>query len=577
MNSDNSLEDNFQENLSFLDQLSDEISAEDVKLEEIYVKTVAQLPIINSNYSNSLEQLSGGMKHIDKVWDKAAARNIAIASPKSTTLSLRDKVIFLNEARITALLEHPNIIPVYEVGRDDKNTPLFVMKWLDGMSLEKCLKSQDSASISELLNAMIKVCEAIEFAHANCIVHLDLKPANIQLGSFGEVLVLDWGLARRLHTGELTEEELMIHDSIESFLESRLRGTVEYITPEHKDGHSPSPAMDIFAIGKIIRDILQAGDKKLNSSDYTSIESISLKAASINTADRYNSVSQLKADIFGFLQGQAVAAENPSFLKLTKLFIKRHKPVFITASLALVALIVSVSIFIANLQKSELSERQSRLIAVKTLEDLEKENEIKRILLSKLSAHVANQQRLQQRALNFGGAIKNLEYLTALNSSDPDVWHQLTRLKLGSLKFDEASTCMQKAIKLGSRQTSKVNKLNSLIKTYRDKKSWSKADYLNFFKDANYEYIQATLCDTIYPKMTTKEQLEFFIEAIYSKYSSQMAFEHEVENNKISLDFSKNTKPINFSAATALPIKKLVLSQTRGNSLTFFQKSNIWE
>lgn len=191
MNSDNSLEDNFQENLSFLDQLSDEISAEDVKLEEIYVKTVAQLPIINSNYSNSLEQLSGGMKHIDKVWDKAAARNIAIASPKSTTLSLRDKVIFLNEARITALLEHPNIIPVYEVGRDDKNTPLFVMKWLDGMSLEKCLKSQDSASISELLNAMIKVCEAIEFAHANCIVHLDLKPANIQLGSFGEVLVLD--------------------------------------------------------------------------------------------------------------------------------------------------------------------------------------------------------------------------------------------------------------------------------------------------------------------------------------------------------------------------------------------------
>ena len=268
--SESELENHFKNPLSFFDDISEELSQENAEMAQLYGSAIEELPVIDFYYSERKKSFSGGMKSIEQAWDKSAKRKVALAWPKSLEVSLKDKIIFLNEARVTAALEHPNIMPVYEVGRNEDLQPLFVMKWLDGVSLEQCLNDKAEKakkSLDELLTSMIKVCEAIEYAHANGVIHLDLKPGNIQLGSFGEVLVLDWGLARLIKTDHLSEDELKIHNSIEVFLKSRLRGTLDFISPEREKGMDPDTSMDIYSLGVLLKEVLAYCKDDISSSE----------------------------------------------------------------------------------------------------------------------------------------------------------------------------------------------------------------------------------------------------------------------------------------------------------------------
>ncbi|MBL9015334.1 MAG: serine/threonine protein kinase, partial [Myxococcales bacterium] len=138
----------------------------------------------------------GGMGDIVLGHDSLIGRDVAIKQMRSEQPTTDQVSRFLREARIQARLEHPSIVPVHALGTDEAGLPYFTMKRLTGTTLAEILAKQDPPPRPRLLRILVDVCSAVELAHARGVVHRDLKPSNIMVGDFGEVYVLDWGLAR---------------------------------------------------------------------------------------------------------------------------------------------------------------------------------------------------------------------------------------------------------------------------------------------------------------------------------------------------------------------------------------------
>jgi len=152
----------------------------------------------------------GGQGVVLLARDTLLERDVAIKALKPPLAPDRERQIE-REAKIGGVLEHPNILPTYDLCRDETGSPFFVMKRLGGTTLEALLKQAHGPgggvgelSRRRLLNVFLQICHAIEYAHSRGILHLDLKPQNVKLGPFGEVYVLDWGFAAR------KEEELRV-------------------------------------------------------------------------------------------------------------------------------------------------------------------------------------------------------------------------------------------------------------------------------------------------------------------------------------------------------------------------------
>jgi len=144
---------------------------------------------------------SGGMGEIIRCSDKTIGRTVAMKLMRKEDADNEvQRLRFLEEAQITGQLEHPNIVPIHELGQDEEGNLYFTMKMVKGRSLEELIwenkTGQRHVSLAQFLNIFLKICDAIAFAHAKGVLHRDLKPANIMVGDFGEVLVMDWGLAK---------------------------------------------------------------------------------------------------------------------------------------------------------------------------------------------------------------------------------------------------------------------------------------------------------------------------------------------------------------------------------------------
>jgi len=197
---------------------------------------------------------AGGMGEVLLARDDQIGRDVAIkrmrvaATPVAVTR-------FLREAKIQGRLEHPSIVPVHELASDAAGRPFFVMKRLSGTTLAAILKDA-SMSRQKLLRAFADVCLAIEFAHRRGVIHRDLKPDNIMLGDFGEVYVLDWGIAHvdtetdSLHDGNVTAGEEGTTEA------GAILGTPGYIAPELIGGESIDTRADVYALGAILFEIL---------------------------------------------------------------------------------------------------------------------------------------------------------------------------------------------------------------------------------------------------------------------------------------------------------------------------------
>jgi serine/threonine-protein kinase len=201
----------------------------------------------------------GGMGEVIAAQDRRIGRDVAYKRLKSPDASADALSRFLREARIQARLDHPAIVPVYELGKDADGRPYFTMKRLSGKTLAERLKERHDSQLP-LLRAFAEVCLAIELAHMKGIVHRDLKPSNIMLGEYGEVYVLDWGVARvmneraRAPTGADTSGDL---DSIGDATQGgTLLGTLGYMAPEQVRGEDVDGRADVYSLGSILFEIL---------------------------------------------------------------------------------------------------------------------------------------------------------------------------------------------------------------------------------------------------------------------------------------------------------------------------------
>jgi len=202
----------------------------------------------------------GGMGEVVLATDSQIGRDVAIkrmrVAPSPGAIAR-----FVREAKIQGRLDHPAIVPVHELANDDEGQPFFVMKRLTGTTLAEIL-AQRTFSRQKLLRAFADVCLAIEFAHSRGVVHRDLKPANIMLGDFGEVYVLDWGVARILGETEERDATPVLANDDQATEAGAILGTPGYMAPEQLRGESLDGRADVFALGCILFEIL-AGEPLL--------------------------------------------------------------------------------------------------------------------------------------------------------------------------------------------------------------------------------------------------------------------------------------------------------------------------
>ncbi len=196
----------------------------------------------------------GGMGEVVVAQDQRILREVAVKRIRAKDPSPDAVLRFLREARIQARLDHPAIVPVYELGTDSQGLPYFTMKRLQGETLAR--KLTRNGPIQPLLRAFVDVCLAMQVAHNAGVVHRDLKPSNIMLGDYGEVYVLDWGVAR-----VITETRRATNPSISAQTEDgttagAILGTPGYMAPEQVRGWEADTKADIYALGAILFEIL---------------------------------------------------------------------------------------------------------------------------------------------------------------------------------------------------------------------------------------------------------------------------------------------------------------------------------
>jgi eukaryotic-like serine/threonine-protein kinase len=196
----------------------------------------------------------GGIGEVVAAHDLRVGRDVAIKRLRTNKPTDAEVQRFLREARIQARLDHPAIPPVHELGRDAQGRPYFAMKRLAGVTMSELLAVPDH-NRQRMLRAFVEVCQAIDFAHTRGVVHRDLKPGNIMMGDFGDVYVLDWGLARVV--GEAITEIATADIESLDVKSGDLLGTPGYMAPEQiqRVGDTGRPA-DVYALGSILFEIL---------------------------------------------------------------------------------------------------------------------------------------------------------------------------------------------------------------------------------------------------------------------------------------------------------------------------------
>ena len=363
----------------------------------------------NERYHNRNVIGSGGMKIVLQTDDLNVGRSIAMAISKDA--SPEKQLRFLEEARITASLEHPNIVPVHDIGRGRSGVPYFTMKLVHGLSLEQIIDGlrkddpglQKRFPLHARLEIFLKVCDAIAFAHSRGIIHLDLKPDNIQVGEYGEVLVLDWGIARRVGDVEPDVPAFPnLSASVGVTMDGVIRGTPDYMAPEQASGQNSRRGLwtDIYSLGailytlialhtpyegrtmeEILQNVTTGGITPLALKDGRRVpaplEFIVLRAMALSPERRYPSVQALREDIIAYQNGFATVAENAGLSTRFLLWLKRNRiQIYVVFSIVLTIGIVLTFVAI-HLYTRALSEQvfgrseQARIAAERAFSGLE--------------------------------------------------------------------------------------------------------------------------------------------------------------------------------------------------------------
>lgn len=345
------------------------------------LQTVADLPDLGETKYRLLEKFSrGGMGTIYLAEDTQLQRKVALKVLHTPDASGELSARMLREARVIAQLEHPSIVPVHDVGELPDGRVFYVMKFVQGLRLDQHAQAENS--LPNRLRVFQKVCEAVAFAHANGVIHRDLKPENIMVGAFGEVLVMDWGLAKIVAEGEerrlegqgqkvqnarlnlpIRNPKFEINDG--ETLHGTIMGTPAYMAPEQKRGDIAQidQRSDIYALGAILKFLLtghsKAGlaQKDFSSSTINSNASRALPGAKIpkqlaaicaqamaeEKDQRYASAQVLASDIERFLNGLAVSSYKENVFEKVLRWLKQYRFIlFLIAAYILARILLAI-------------------------------------------------------------------------------------------------------------------------------------------------------------------------------------------------------------------------------------------
>ena len=280
----------------------------------------------------------GGMGRVYSAEEPLLHREVAIKTMlKRTTPKSNYWKRFMREAQITAQLSHPAIVPVYGLDFDDEHQPFLIMKKIEGRTLTEYIKAcknkpedDEYFGVKARIERLIHVCSAISYAHNHGVIHRDLKPDNIMVGAFDEMIVMDWGTARVASEGLDADSEFILESDVSLHtIHGVLIGTPVYMSPEQANGDSDrvDSSSDLFALGMILYELVelrpgrngqriaevlaQAISKKpLLYSDKTAsiLQSIINKATAYEIEDRYPNVADFAQDLRLYIRGEPVDA-----------------------------------------------------------------------------------------------------------------------------------------------------------------------------------------------------------------------------------------------------------------------------
>jgi hypothetical protein len=283
-------------------------------------------------YERGEEIGRGGMGAVEIVLDRVLLRTVAmktmLSRPQGPTADR-----FIEEAQITGQLDHPNIVPVYELGRTQQDRVFFTMKLVSGQTLAALIRKLHaegfpSEGLEHLVAALVKVCEAIAFAHSRGVIHCDLKPANIMIGTHGQVYLMDWGLSL-LRSGVGADTEATVQTTrAAARIERVIAGTVSYMAPEQARGRLDliDERTDVFGLGAILYELITSRPpyegidletclaaaceaRVIPPKDFCqhaippSLCEIALRAMQLDPKRRHASADAFGADLAAFLRG----------------------------------------------------------------------------------------------------------------------------------------------------------------------------------------------------------------------------------------------------------------------------------
>jgi eukaryotic-like serine/threonine-protein kinase len=345
------------------------------------------LEVERRHYAVVRELARGGMGRVLEARDLRLGRQVAIKEllPKNRDIARR----FEREARITARLQHPSIIHVYEAGVWQGGEPFYAMPVVPGQSLDKLVAEKHTlAERLALLPRVIAVADALAYAHDKNVIHRDLKPANVLVGDFGETVVIDWGLAKDLgaQTDPKESMTLPLRATGEETVSGSVVGTPAYMPPEQaRGGDAVDQRADVYSLGALLYKVLTGhapyqgataneviaqvkarppvplGEREPDTPP--DLLAIVRKAMAREPSERYETASQLAKDLERFQTGQLVGAHRYTAGQLVRRWLRRHRIAVSVAVAAAISLAIVGAISVRNVVEAR-DRAEARRVAL---------------------------------------------------------------------------------------------------------------------------------------------------------------------------------------------------------------------
>ena len=578
------------------------------------------------NYAPGPALGRGGMGAVlqvrDRNIDRTVAMKILINQPESRGKLSR----FIREARILGQLEHPNIVPIYALGQDPEGRACYTMKLVRGVHLGEVLDQLRAGHLAtlaryplpQLIGIFLKLCDAVAYAHSKGIVHRDLKPENVMLGDYGEVLLMDWGLAKTLPTApfQLPAEPEPEADASpaptpppDMTMEGTVMGTPHFMAPEQAEGRVQDidERTDVFALGGILYNILTLhppfrGDTtedviaKVRSGTITpptafnrptnrrpfrsspaadrgsalphcqggcvpeTLAGIAMKALAADPARRYPTVTALDEDIKAYENGFITSVEDKTFWRQFALLIKRRKAESAFAAAAILVLLIGGGVAVARIVASE--RRASISLGLLT----EKVAELR----NAAPAFVSEAESLVGD-FRFEEALHRLDYAISL---DPKAEYHEARGNIlqTQLRMADAVAAYNKAIALNpERSAARENRdlCLKLLEENRGRTTWLPAS-LNTLHAALLRQQRSSEALAIMRQFGPDKGLLYDSwKSILTKAGFPITSKnlHLNVRGLFSLD-ARNAPVDNIAALDGMPLEKLILAGTKVSDLT---------